>query len=236
MISRTWWTLHSIECVLTSITGRPRIIHEKDCTVLMESEIIDDLKGKARFTQQTHKNLDGSDQSASSAATQSNFSASLDTFLDSWIKLDRIQHKSLTNIYSARVASNSWQYMQAEIASLMDELEQWAIEAMPQVPSIAATIIHASKQRERLLLYFYYQSAKMCITRPCLCRLDQRLKGQSEESARFNQHQADSCIQAALDLTSELAQPRNAQWLYENGPWWSSVHISKFFRVAWSMM
>jgi hypothetical protein len=202
----------------------------------MESDLVDDNARKTRSTQQIDKDLEGLNPPASSAAKYLNLSANLDTFRDSWIKLDLLQHKSLTNIYSARVVNNSWQYMQGEIASLMDELSQWAIEAMPQAPSVTATTMDASQQRKRLLLYFYYQSAKMCITRPCLCRLDQRLKGQSEESARFNQQQADSCIQAALDLTAELTQPRNAQWLYENGPWWSNVHISKSFLVAPSTM
>ncbi|KAF1911323.1 hypothetical protein BDU57DRAFT_412237, partial [Ampelomyces quisqualis] len=150
---------------------------------------------------------------------------SMETFIDAWTTLDMIQHKSLTNIYSARVANNTWQHTQRQIASLMYELDQWALKALPQTPFATVTTMDACQEREQLLLWFYYQSAKMCITRPCLCRLDQRLKGQSEESARFNQRQADACIQAALDLTSQLKLPRNAQWLYENGPWWSNVHI-----------
>jgi hypothetical protein len=82
--------------------------------------------------------------------------------------------------------------------------------------------------REQLVLYFCYYNAKICITRPCLCRLDQRIKGQSEESARFCQKSAEACIGAALDICSLLPDSPHPQWFYEKGPWWFAVHTSKF--------
>jgi hypothetical protein len=92
--------------------------------------------------------------------------------------------------------------------------------------------VEPSIGREQSLLYFCYLSAKICITRPCLCRLDRRLKGQSEESAEFNWRTAEACVQAALDLALLLPEPLNPRWIYEKGPWWSIVHISKFQRCT----
>lgn len=201
----------------------------KDCTVPLVADL--DKTRRNRSIQQRQEDPDEATKSGSASAERFDISSSLDTFLDSWTKLDIIQHKSLTNIYSGRNATGPWQDTQRAIASLMDDLDEWALEALPQKQFYTATTTSVSEQRQRLLLYFYYQSAKMCITRPCLCRLDQRLKGQSEESARFNQHQADACIQAALDLTAQLTPPRDAQWIYENGPWWSNVHISMLLKL-----
>lgn len=86
----------------------------------------------------------------------------------------------------------------------------------------------ASHGREQLLLHFYYLSAKICITRPSLCRLDRRAEGRSEGSAEFNRRTAAACVQAALDLALLLPEPPDPRWIYEIGPWWSSVHISEF--------
>jgi hypothetical protein len=136
--------------------------------------------------------------------------------------------KILSGLYSAQKSAKSWKAAQKEIASLSDELEAWALHSLSR-GSTAATAASSEHDlsREQLLLYLYYHNAKICITRPCLCRLDLRIKGQSEESIRFNQKAAEACIGAALDITSMLPDTPNTAWFYGNGPWWCAVHISK---------
>ncbi|XPS72536.1 hypothetical protein M3J09_004698 [Ascochyta lentis] len=151
-----------------------------------------------------------------------------DSFLKAFVGLNLIQHKILSNLYSARPALHSWKRMQKEISSLTTELNEWALQALPHGLFSAATIADPSPGREQSVLRFCYLSATICITRPCLCRLDRRIKGQSEESVEFNWGTAEACVQAALDLALLLPEPPNPRWIYERGPWWSSVHISEF--------
>jgi hypothetical protein len=235
-VAQTWWALHSIECIITSITGRPRVICWNDCTVPLLNQLVEGSSRKSRSTQQLSTSHSKSATSVSSLTSgqgrasqgPADTVAHLDTFLNAWSNLDVMQHKALTSLYSARTVTHSWKHMQREISSLMTELSEWAQEAIPNGLFRKSATERPRQQREKSLLYFYHQSVKIYVTRPCLCRVDRRIKGQSAESARFNQDTADACVQAALDLTSWLPDPTNPQWIYENGPWWSSVHISKY--------
>ena len=150
----------------------------------------------------------------------------LDSFLNAYVNLDLIQHKTLSNLYSARPTIQSWKRMQKEIFSLTTELNEWALQAPLHGSFSTASIAELSLGRQQSVLHFYYLSVKICITRPCLCKQDLRPKGQSEESARFNWRAAEACVQAALDLALFLPEPLSPRWIYEKGPWWSSVHIS----------
>jgi hypothetical protein len=239
-VAQTWWALHSIECVLTSITGRPRVICRNDCTVPLLAQLTEAGSRKNTpilpMSKLQSKSMQSMPPSTSGHRRASRgptaASSDRDTFLNAWSKLDIIQHKTLTNLYSVRDAAYSWKRMPKEISSLIKELSEWAEEAIANGLFEIPGTEQSNQRREKSLLYFQHQSVKIYMTRPCLCRLDQRIKGQSAESVKFNQDTADACVQAALDLTSWLPDPSNPRWIYENGPWWSSVHISKFVLVS----
>lgn len=234
--SQTWWALHSIECVLTSITGRPRTIQRKDCTVplpnLLMQETSDSLAPwHGSLPQRMEPAPIGlASGKGKTPATIEKTLNILDvySFSEAWTQLDLLQHKTLSILYAARTAVQPWKQIQDVIASLTSELDAWASRALPSTPVDLPSPAEPRTSRERSLLFLYYQSAKICITRPCLCRLDRRVKGQSEDSANFNHKTASTCVQAALDLTAWLFEPADAQWIYKEGPWWAGVHISKF--------
>lgn len=152
---------------------------------------------------------------------------SVDPFDVAYVRIDILMDKILSGLYSAQKSAKSWKAAQKEIASLSDELEAWALHSLVRGPTAATDATSENNlSRKQLLLYIYYHNAKICITRPCLCRLDLRIKGQSEQSIRFNQKSAEACIGAALDITSMLPDPPNPAWFYGHGPWWCAVHIS----------
>jgi hypothetical protein len=234
-MAQTWWALHSIECILTSITGRPRVIHQKDCTVPLLTSLTEGNTTAKKPSQDWSRPLPrhttvGSSSASSYVPTHSehtNTSMDEDTFLSAWTDLDIIQHKSLTKLYSAGTAMHPWKHTQDEISSLTTELDKWALQTLPHGAFGTVSATEPSMRREHILLFFYYQSVKICITRPCLCRLDRRIKGQSQESTEFNRSTAEACVQAALDLTSSMPESADSRWIYGKGPWWSTVHISK---------
>jgi hypothetical protein len=217
-LAQIWWSLHSIECVLTSITGRPRTVSTLDCTVPPPGAKGTEMETPSRETTMS---------SAGEPATN----MGVDPFYVAYVRLDILMDKILSGLYSAQKSAKSWKAAQKEITSLSDELETWALHSLTRSPAAATTATSEHNlSREQLLLHLYYHNAKICITRPCLCRLDLRIKKQSEESVRFNQKTAEACIGAALDITSMLQDPPNPAWYYENGPWWCAVHISKSLR------
>lgn len=234
-LARTWWALHSVECVLTAITGRPRIIARKDCTVAPPRSYVEKRSGADTSKQGRPFQLSNLGNSDSSSGNHSAVEIHQYTripkhsspLFDAYVGIDLIMHKVLANLYSARTAVRPWNQMQKEIISLMAEVDEWALQVLPLGVAATTSTMKSKLGREQLLLYFNYYSAKICITRPCLCRVDLRIKGQSEESAKFNLSKAEACIQAALDLALLLPETPEPLWLHENGPWWSSVHISK---------
>jgi hypothetical protein len=220
-MARIWWTLSSIECVLTVITGRPRAIAANDCTVpppgVMETD-----------TQTSPRDVT-TPSSAVSRMSISTGDPGLDSFDVAYVKLDVLMDKILSGLYSARKSATSWKQVQGVITSLLEELDTWALQSLSQKPYGGTGTSKPDMNREQLLLHFNYQNAKICITRPCLCRLDQRIKGQSEQSARFNQKMAETCINAALNTASLLPDDPDPHWFYEQGPWWFATHSSMSF-------
>ncbi|KAH6362249.1 hypothetical protein HBI34_179430 [Parastagonospora nodorum] len=232
-ISHTWWALHSIECIITSITGRPRVVDEKDCTTPLPKRFSEVNSRRKKPSTAAFRSRPGSTTSASPTTSDQPHEnveptdkvISLDTFLDSWIHLDIIQHSILSTLYSAGAAVHSWKHMQGEITALTTKLDEWALKALPRGLQGTSPTVDPKRPREDILLYLYYQSARICVSRPCLCRLDKRIGGQSDESEQFNERTADACIQAALDLARGLPEATTPHWFYEKGCWWSGVHI-----------
>jgi hypothetical protein len=73
-----------------------------------------------------------------------------------------------------------------------------------------------------------YWSATILATRPCLCRLERRIRNQSDSSANFDANAAEACLNAALEIAKLFPSQPNIEFIYTNGPWWNIVHISKF--------
>jgi hypothetical protein len=222
-LARVWWALYSIESVLTAITGRPRIVAEKDCTVPLPGAIGNNIQTRSREV--TVSSSTASRIYTSDSGTPGK--AGVDPFEAAYTRLDILMDRILSGLYSARKSANSWKQVQNEIASLLKELEAWALQSLTQEPSDGANTSEPRMSRAQRLLRFYYYNAKICITRPCLCRLDQRIQDQSDVSARFNQKMAETCINAALDICSLLSGRPDSCWIYENGPWWLATHTSK---------
>ncbi|KAI4667472.1 uncharacterized protein J4E79_002160 [Alternaria viburni] len=210
-LAQIWWSLYSIECVLTCITGRPRTVSAIDCTVPPPGAKGTELDSSSRETTTSAAIR----QASESSAGESMIKTSVDPFDVAYVRIDILMDKILSGLYSAQKSAKSWKSAQKEIASLSDDLEAWALHSLVRGPATAtAATSESNLSREQVLLYIYYHNAKICITRPCLCRLDLRIKGQSEQSTRFNQKSAEACIGAALDLTSMLPDPPNPAWFY----------------------
>jgi hypothetical protein len=132
--------------------------------------------------------------------------------------------KALSKLYSPRASVDSWEQIQKEIVSLSKELDRWVAAALPERLELANSLQESGVQRERLLLSFQYHNAKLLIYRPCLCRIERRIKRQSKASANSDQKMAEACVQAAQSVTRLFPDEPDYAFVYQQSPWWCTVH------------
>ncbi|CAO2653872.1 Nn.00g106050.m01.CDS01 [Neocucurbitaria sp. VM-36] len=227
-LQNTWWSLHAIECLVSSVTGRPPVIAMEDCTVAFPhitpaggSSGSTNPKGASR--QRTSYNTVPTPTSSSASASDKRPPTDSRYFV-THLNITFISHKVLLSLYSPRTAAHSWQFIQRKITELLDELEQWSKASLPTDSETVDSAQHQDR-RERFMLRMYYWSTKILITRPCLCRIERRIANESNSSENFNSQAAETCVDAARELTKLFPDQPDPNFIYASGPWWTVVHI-----------
>lgn len=236
ILVRTWWGLHSVECLLSSMTGRPCVLSDEHCTVPLpnplpgESESLNPLLGKDNAGGMTSTFVAANPATAPLTTNLSHKNPTLPpftSFLEARIRIGLITQRALSFLYSPGVATRSWEDVQKSIVALASQLDDWTLAAFPHGSidyAITGPTTDSNTLRENILLRFQSYSTKILVSRPCLCRLDKRIKDQSTKSTNLNHGIAVSCVQAAQDLTQLLPDQPQPEWIYQNGPWWCIVH------------
>ena len=110
---KTWWCLHSIECLVSSITGRPPVIGNEDCTVTLPqyepgSPVRDTTA--ARQSSRIRTSYSTPQTPASSAVSDSDQRHTDGShYLHTYVTLTIISQKVLLSLYSPRTAVQSWE-------------------------------------------------------------------------------------------------------------------------------
>ncbi|KAF2625798.1 hypothetical protein BU25DRAFT_345214 [Macroventuria anomochaeta] len=219
MLLRTWWSLHSIECLLSSITGRPPIISSEDYTVPLPGGI--STKQRPASKRQPSSLVSQKIQEESSSASSSN---DADDYLISTIDISLLTQRVLASLYAPRTAVRSWQDVQGKIKDLLQGLEDWSMRALSGTVS-PGDLRQSEVEREHLLLLVQYWSTKILITRPCLCRTERRIKDESDASAIFNSEMASICVNSARALTALFPHEPDIHFVCMKAPWWNVIHI-----------
>jgi hypothetical protein len=238
-----WWSLRSIECMITSITGRPNVSVGEDYTVIppgtMSASSSLNRGAPSQEGLQLYPNFGslergsierlaiGSHRPESSTLGLATADSSPGTFMGSYLEINLILRKALDGLYSTSSAHISGKKMRRRTTSLLSTLEEWAQVALPHQTLPATSNPLLDMDRKPLLLSFYHYSVMITITRPFMRRTGLRSKEQSQKTIEFNKRTAETCVQAALGFTSLLPETPDPSWLCEHGPWWSSVHDSK---------
>ena len=119
--------------------------------------------------------------------------------------------------------SEPWSHVQATIANLNKKLEDWH-QSLPHVFDFTESQLDQQFLPQRMRLGFLHYSTSIIINRPCLCRMDRRIKNQSDKSKTFNRETAARCVRAARSMLNMLPNQPNALGLYKIAPWWCLVH------------
>lgn len=140
------------------------------------------------------------------------------------IQLCRITQNVFQQIYNPTAVTRKWSDIQSAIETLNQRAESW-YRCLP------AAFDFGRKQRDRdlyearLTLGFHYYAAKQIINRPCLCRMDLKIPGQSAKSSELNHACALACVKAAREQLMLIPDVPNGPGLLSVGPWVTIVHL-----------
>jgi hypothetical protein len=140
------------------------------------------------------------------------------------VQLTRVTQSIFHNLYNPASIQGTWSDVQGKIKDLDEQLERW-YRKLPQAFAFRRKQCERGSYEYRLNLGFSYYSTKMTVHRPCLCRLDRKIPGQSNKSLEFNRNSAATCVEAAIEMLQLVPDEPNAVGLIRVGPWWNILHL-----------
>lgn len=106
MLLRTWWSLHGIECLVSSITGRPPVISLKDCTVPLPRV----LPGEHLHTsEEFHRPSKKPNHRLPGGSSQISSSSKAEQYFRGCVAISILTQDILISLYAPRTAVHSWQ-------------------------------------------------------------------------------------------------------------------------------
>jgi len=113
MLAHTWWSLHSIECLVSTITGRPPVIALEDCTVSIPHNLPGERsnsQASSRPSSRRKPNYVSPRPEGSRKTSESGRRGpGSDNYLTCHINNTLISQKALLKLYSPRTAAQSWE-------------------------------------------------------------------------------------------------------------------------------
>ncbi|CAI6333747.1 unnamed protein product [Periconia digitata] len=227
-MSRTWWTLNSIEVLLCVMTGRPRAISSEQCTAPRPSVNLDVSvrQDSTVLLQDQIQDQTWDIRSPAKSVLQETITSSLyrASFTATSIDLDIVIEDIISCLYPSHESGRTWRSVEKKIEASLNQLQNCIAEPLPQDYRSLA-LIDPSFQREQLLLSFQYHSVKLLIHRSYLSRLHSRSKvdGHSTESV---EKALNTCFDAAVALTNLFPDQPDLTFIYQRSPWWCITHIA----------
>lgn len=251
---RVWWAVYSHERLLGVMTGRPTAIADEGCTVPLpvpfdedelcgpmgQMHVEDWSTGKASMlmraqSHDSHASVSSNSQSgrqpSASGLPAHQQTSGLPTDLPApnlamyfrfQVQLDLITQAVTLTLYSGGTVRKSWADVQKLIQYLDSKLEAWK-SSFPAMYDFTKGK-DPQHRREKMALGLAYWSTKILLSRPCVCRIDRRIKNQSDASKDFNQTWAKTCVHAAESMLLLIPDVPNPPELYKVVPWWCFLH------------
>ena len=210
---------------ILSILGRLSFVRESCCSAPLPLPLATEQLSNELLDSQAYQlaRAADADQDIFSSALITSDPANAGSYLTSKVRVDIIMQKAMMELYSTTAIAKSWRDVQLSISRLRAELEAWSTSfsfAMDFVQMNADTNFLGARLRLEML----YIGAKILITRPCLCRLDNRTANQPGAPGNFTNQAAQVYIGAAKAIVDLLPDHTDATYLYNAGPWRSVVY------------
>jgi hypothetical protein len=145
------------------------------------------------------------------------------------IQLCIVSHEIVTQLYCAATTKAKWTEVQDTIRRIDRRLLSWR-DTLPQEFSIVfdewtEPDWNDPHIMQRLGLAMTFNSSRMILYRPCLCRFKHRIESHSAEFNDFNQQGAEKCIHSARTMISLIHWAASrVDRLYAITPWWNTLH------------
>jgi Fungal specific transcription factor domain len=142
-------------------------------------------------------------------------------------QLSIISHEILTELYCAALVKDKWSDVQDKIRSIDVRLIKWC-ETLPKEFSISL-FDPQSNPNDGYALYrtglsMFYNSSRMTLFRPCLCRFEGRIENESNRSKTFDADAAGTCVESAQNVLAALPPISDPSKVYYIRAWWNVVH------------
>ncbi|KAF8846750.1 hypothetical protein BDZ45DRAFT_755662 [Acephala macrosclerotiorum] len=251
---RLWWSLYTLECLLNELTGRPSCISEQDISATLPLNIDEEDLQPSKFmyinnpeSDQTSRRASKSSRSSDSRPTATyqmptgipqpliykfpalSLPVTSLTYFIYRIQLCIVSHEIVTQLYCAATTKAKWSSVQSTIKRIDSRLISWR-DTLP--PSFNITFdpwtspdFSSPNILPRLGLAMIFNSSRMILFRPCLCRFERRIESHSKESKDFNQEAAEICIHSARTMINLIHwSASTVSKLYAIPPWWNTLH------------
>ncbi|KUJ14533.1 uncharacterized protein LY89DRAFT_752603 [Mollisia scopiformis] len=251
---RLWWALYTLECLLNELTGRPSCVSDQDISAPLPINMNEDefdsssfiserSSFSSHFSHRASKDSRGSDTRPTATYQMPTGIAqaliykfpplSLPTTTSTYfiyrIQLCIVAHEVVTQLYCAATTKAKWSEVQDTIRRIDRRLLSWC-DTLPQEFSIIFDKWTEPDWNDpyifqRLGLAMIFNSSRMILYRPCLCRFERRVESHSKRSQDFNQEGAEKCIHSARTMISLMHwSASSVEKLYAITPWWNTLH------------
>lgn len=144
-------------------------------------------------------------------------------------QLSIISHEIVTQLYCAATIKEKWVEVQNTIKGIDGRLRAWR-DNLPAEYTLDFDRWNEPDWSDPLVLprmglAMLFNSSRMILFRPCLCKFEGRMTTQSEKSMDFNQEAVQMCIHSARTMINLIGwTARNVEKLYAVTPWWHTLH------------
>ncbi|KAL4948243.1 fungal-specific transcription factor domain-containing protein [Aspergillus filifer] len=245
--TRLWWSIFSLEHLITSITGRisgcGESLSAADLPVPFEEEgadkwnlglgdIFRDPELQANCLQLTL--FQNAEQAQSAAAWISKCSPSPTLVFHCIVDLTIIAQAVINSVYSIQGLRETSGRLEQQLQKHSRNMDIWLKKiplpyrffVSPEDDSLDLSSRNDEFARERISLAIHYYSARITLCRPCLSHTPSSLKQSSGpgSKASYRALMTLACLRAATIMLSILPDQPDTTWLTTMTPWWAILH------------
>lgn len=232
--AHTWYSVYSLEVILSEILGRPTSTCVAEVTVPMEpsedsthyrstgNEGKSETKTMWKLFLRRRRNV--SQKCRGGLLPWRNF-LSIGNAMPSMHhfhhnRLCTISHRIERSLYAPQ-HDISWLSVQELLNDFQAQLSEWEM-SLPEELSFWSDVAVDSDPRAKITLALYHQSIAMTLHRVCLCEIN--IPDESVESQEFNLNSGQACVHAAMSLMDILPEEPTLHEAVQLLPWWNMLH------------
>lgn len=140
------------------------------------------------------------------------------------VQLSVIAHEITSTLYCATTVQLKWNRIQEIMRKIDGRLKDWKAYLPREYDFTTPDADDRDDYgNDRAGLEMFYNATRMSLFRPCLCKFDGGIKGESNKSKSFNGKAINSCISAARAVIHAIPSD-DPQGIHSLVPWWSTAH------------